>query len=67
MESHYVIFLCSLHLDPSLVLKQIINDGMKTFQVDVKKSVGFSSQILNGTKLRPVGNRKNRTYVARTS
>ncbi|KAI9128941.1 hypothetical protein K1719_000424 [Acacia pycnantha] len=32
MESHYVIFLCSTHSDPSPTLKQIINNGMTTFQ-----------------------------------
>ncbi|KAI9104380.1 hypothetical protein K1719_022952 [Acacia pycnantha] len=67
MEFHYVIFLCSTHSDPSTTLKLMITNAMKTFRVEVKKSVVLSSQILNGTKLRPVGNRKDRTYVACTS
>ncbi|KAI9119600.1 hypothetical protein K1719_009476 [Acacia pycnantha] len=66
MESHYVIFLCSTHSDPSTTLKRIINNGMTTFQRTVKKGVGLIS-TLNGTNQRPVGNRQNRTYVALTS
>ncbi|KAI9092221.1 hypothetical protein K1719_027721 [Acacia pycnantha] len=41
MESHYVIFLCSTHGDPSTTLKRIINNGMTTFQRTVKKRRGF--------------------------
>ncbi|KAI9119740.1 hypothetical protein K1719_009129 [Acacia pycnantha] len=41
MVSHYVIFLCSTHSDPSPTLKQIINNGMTTFQRTVKKRRGF--------------------------
>ncbi|KAI9078702.1 hypothetical protein K1719_039345 [Acacia pycnantha] len=40
MESHFVIFLCSTHSDPSPTLKQIINNGMTTFQRTVKKRRG---------------------------
>ncbi|KAI9086180.1 hypothetical protein K1719_031901 [Acacia pycnantha] len=67
MESHYVIFLCSIHLDPSPVLKQIINDGMKTFQVDVKKKRGVQLTDPKWHKIKTRRQPQESNLCARTS
>ncbi|KAI9085656.1 hypothetical protein K1719_032499 [Acacia pycnantha] len=37
MDLHTVIFLCSIHGDPGPTLKQTINNGMRTFQVETRR------------------------------
>ncbi|KAI9090138.1 hypothetical protein K1719_028834 [Acacia pycnantha] len=44
MEEHTVVFLCSTHGSPGPTLKQTINDGMKTFQIQVIKKHAYGDK-----------------------